>query len=99
MLDTAALIFARVQWSRAFMQAEGSEMEEVVTEIATNMLAKIPSPWNPEQLKGGKSKANSKTAMHALMLQEVEHMQEIVSFCQRVRAVKAVVLVSCRLKE
>ena len=37
--------------------------------------------------KGGKSKANSKTAMHALMLQEVEHMQEIVSFCQRVRAV------------
>ena len=65
------------------MQVGSSEMEEVVTEIATNMLAKIPSPWNPEQLKGGKSKHNSKTAMHALMLQEVEHMQEIVSICHR----------------
>ena len=76
------------------MQAENSEMEEVVTEIATNMLAKVPSPWNPEQLKGGKSKANNKTAMHTLMLQEVERMQEIVSFCQCVRAVRANVLVS-----
>lgn len=74
-------------------------MEEVVTEIATNMLAKIPSPWNPEQLKGGKSKANSKTAMHALMLQEVERMQEIVSFGQIVRAHRAIVLVRCREKE
>ena len=54
------------------------EMQEVVTEIATNMLAKIPSPWNPEQLKGGKGK-QTKTAMYALMLQEVERMQEIVS--------------------
>ena len=34
------------------------------------------SPWNPEQLKG-KSK-HSKTAMHAMMLQEVERMQEVL---------------------
>ena len=25
-------------------------------EIATNMVAKVPSPWNPEKLKAGKSK-------------------------------------------
>jgi hypothetical protein len=54
-----------------------SEMEEVVTEIATNMLAKIPSPWSPEQLKPGKGK-QAKTAMHAYMLQEIERMQEVL---------------------
>ncbi len=53
------------------------DMEAVVTEIATNMLAKIPSPWSPEQLKG-KGKKADKTALHALMLQEVERMQDVL---------------------
>ncbi|EKX37595.1 hypothetical protein GUITHDRAFT_89621 [Guillardia theta CCMP2712] len=54
------------------------EVEEVVRDIATNMLAKVPSPWNTEQVKLSTKGKFSRAAITIFFNQEIERMQRVL---------------------
>ncbi|KAK9823872.1 hypothetical protein WJX72_006072 [[Myrmecia] bisecta] len=62
---------------RSSAAAGGARREEVVITIATDLLAQVPEPYNLEAITRGK--ASDPSALHVVLLQEVERYNSLLS--------------------
>ena len=77
-LDMSRRLIGTLPKLMSFVPSPSSqiEMEQVVTEISTNMLARIPSPWKSEERMS--EAQNGMIAQHAFLQQEMERMQLVL---------------------